>query len=156
MYPKMIKAFLSVFLLVSAAAGADGYSDFAAELVDFSGSFGSPPYDDPCAMLGKPTTMCRNAPYQNGGAQFCVKLVEPVYNVDVNEQKVVTTIKPGEYIVVKFHYEAMNYAGNYGGMDFIVFGNSYFEGGDVNDQTNMNSYLLAVGGYFEQIRVTVS
>lgn len=146
-----------VLLLLICPALAE-FSDFATEVVDYSGGFGPSPYDDPIAVLGKPSTVCKNGgPGSPPEPDFRVKLVEPAYNVDLNDEKVVTTINPGEYIVVKFDHKVVDYPGNLYGRDFIVFGNSGFDGdGDVNDSTNMNTYQLTIGGIFEEIKVSVS
>ena len=149
--------FAAVFLLTSTAFAK--FSDFASEVIDYNGSFGPLPYNDPCAVLGKPSTVCKNS----GGMgsppdpHFRIKLVEPAYNVDLDDEKVITTINPGEYITVKFDHKVVDYPGNLYGKDFIVFGNSYFyASGFVNDNTNMNTFPLTIGGEFEEIKISVS
>ncbi len=89
---------------------------------------------------------------------FRVKLVESAYDVDLNDKKVVTTLNPGRFIVVKFDHKVVDYPGNLYGIDFIVFGNSWFYGsGNVSDSTNMNTYILAPDeGQFGTIGVSVS
>jgi hypothetical protein len=149
--------FAAVFLLASTALAE--FSDFAIEVVDYSGSFGPSPYNDPCAVLGKPSTVCKNSGGMGSPSDpnFRVKLVEAAYNVDLNDKKVITTINPGEYITVKFDHKVADYPGDLYGRDFIVFGNPYFFGsGFVSDGTNMNAYQLTVGGQFEEIEVSVS
>lgn len=155
---------LVCFLIVFAAAPvpvALGVSDFASELVSYGGSFGPSPYNDPCAVLGKPSTVCKNIPGGEPGLKldpnFRVKLVESAYNVDLNDKKVVTKLNSGATIVVKFDHKVVDYPGNLYGIDFIVFGNSWFEGiGNISDSINMNTYALKSGGQFEQIEVSVS
>ncbi len=147
---------LVCFLIILAATSvALGISDFASDLVSYGGSFGPSPYNDPCAVLGKPSTVCKNLgrPEPN----FRVKLVESAYYVDLNNKKVVTTLNPDANIVVKFDHKVVDYPGNLYGIDLIVFGNSWFGGpGNVNDSTNMNTYMLTNGGQFERIEVSVS
>ncbi len=136
-------------------------NDFAVEVVDYSGNFGSSPYDDPNSVIGHPAARCQNLqlppPYGAPDPNFRVKLVEPAYNFDLNGNKVITTINPGEYIVVKFNHKVVDYPGNLYGQDFIVFGNSnIFGSGNISDANNMNTYKTAVDGQFEEIRVSVS
>jgi len=146
-----------VLLLLTCTAVAE-FSDFATEVVDYSGGFGPSPYDDPNAVLGKPSTVCKNGGMDSPPEpDFRVKLVEAAYNVDLGDEKVVTTINPDEYITVKFDHKVVDYPGNLYGRDFIVFANSCFQGIDpVNNSTNMNTYQLTIGGQFEQIKVSVS
>lgn len=147
--------FVCFLIILLAAPVALGVSDFASELVGYSGSFGPSPYNDPCAVLGRPATVCKNF----GGTEpnFRVKLVEPAYYVDLNDKKVVTWLNPDEFIVVKFDHKVVDYPGNLYGIDLIVFGNSAFAGtGNISDSTNMNTYTLTNGGWFEQIEVSVS
>jgi len=142
-------------VMLAVIAPAMGVSDFASEVVSYSGSFGPSPYNDPCAVLGKPATVCKNL----GGTEpnFRVKLVEPAYYVDTNNRKVITTLNPGDFIVVKFDHKVVDYPGNLHGIDLIVFGNSCFVGsGNISDSTNMNIYTLTNDGQFEPIEVSVS
>lgn len=143
-------------LIVLAAVNASmGISDFAYELVGYSGSFGSSPYNDPCAVLGKPATICKNLGQPD--PDFRVKLIEPAYYLDLNDKKVVTTLNPGETITVKFDHNVVDYPDNLYGIDLIVFGNSCFGGsGNLSDATNMNAYTLTSDGQFEQVEVSVS
>ena len=149
--------FAAIFLFASTAFAE--FSDFASEVVSYSGSFGPSPYNDPCAVLGKPSTICKNGGIDSPPEpNFRVKLVESAYYVDLNDKKVVTTLNPDAFIVVKFDHKVVDYPGNLYGIDLIVFGNSYFYfyGGNVNDSTNMNTCQLTVEGYFEAIEVSVS
>jgi hypothetical protein len=137
------------------SAGMSPHSDFAVEVVEYSGSFGPAPYDDPTAVLGKPTTRFTNLP---GWAQETsrAKLVEAVYNVDLDNNKVVTTIGFDEYIVVKFDHKVVDYPGNPYGQDLIVFGNAFFGGGTADDTTNMNTYMVSGSVNEEPVSVAVS
>ncbi|MHC4773137.1 MAG: hypothetical protein ACYS8S_06100 [Planctomycetota bacterium] len=134
------------------------YSDYATEVVEYSGQFGPSPYDEPNAILGKPATDFIDPGGMSGeDPERTAKLVEAVYNVDATGNKLITTILPDDYIVVKFDHKVVDYPGNLYGADFIVFGNSVFLGaGFVNQSTNMNTYLLTSGGIFEAVRVSVS
>jgi hypothetical protein len=141
--------------MLSTVSAAMGVSDFASEVVSYSGSFGTSPYNDPCAVLGKPATKCKN--FGRPEPNFRVKLAEPAYYVDLNDKKVVTTLNPGAVIVVKFDHKVVDYPGNLYGIDFIVFGNSCFVGADyISDSTNMNTYTLTNDDQFEAVEVAVS
>ena len=109
-------------------------------------------------MLGIPQQVCKNSTGGPPEPNFRVKLVEPAYDVDLNDKKVVTTLNQGATIVVKFDHKVVDYPGNLYGIDFIVFGNSWFFGsGNVSDSTNMNTYILApYYGQFGKIGVSVS
>lgn len=149
-----IKLICCLIALISAGT-ATGVSDFATELISYSGSFGPSPYNDPCAVLGKPATICKNLgePEPN----FRVKLVESAYYLDLNNNKVITKLNPGDTITVKFDHKVFDYPGNLYGIDLIIFGHSWFGGsGNVSDATNMNTYTIIDGGIFEQVEVSVS
>ena len=140
-----------------------GTSDFAVELVTYSGVFGDYPYHDPNAVLGKPSTGCLNNPADPRitDDDFRVKLVEPAYYLSLQQEPVITTIHPGEYIIVKFDHKVFDFPGNPYGQDLIVFGNTLFnvqlQLGDVlGDATNMNDILLTSPGGIEEIWVSVS
>ena len=156
---KLVFAILFVLTLVVLPATAA--SDFAAEVVAYAGLFGPSPYNDPSAVLGKPTARCLNNDPMSPQATFRVKLTEGAYNRDLSGEKVITTINPYEYIVVKFDHKVMDFPLNPYGQDLIVFGNSAFdiEGNTTtSDASNMNQVLLGnpAGGIFEAVQVSVS
>jgi hypothetical protein len=143
---KTLNLLLILIILFSTNSFADQvYSDFAIELIGCNGDFGSAPYDNPCSVLGKPATNCKNMPGSWGLNNFRVKLVEAAYNIDLENKKVITTINPGEYIVVKFDHKVVDYPGNLYGKDFIVFGNSFFTGSGVyiDDNANMGQFTIS-------------
>lgn len=150
-------------MLLVFTAKAFSVSDFAVEVVDYSGGFGPFPYDDPNAVLGKPATQCINDDPDINDPVFRVKLIEAAYNLDLNRQKVITTINPGEYIVVKFDHKIVDFPLNPYGQDFIVFGNAAFkvqlqQGRYVGDGANMNTLQITAPAEvsFEEIWVSVS
>ena len=150
---------LLLLVVIAASSAAMAISDFAVEVVDSSGVFGASPYDDPSAVLGKPATQCINSDPMTPDPTFRVKLVEGAYHLDLDEKKVITTINPGEYIVVKFDHKVMDYPANPYGQDLIVFGNSAFDmtGSQTSsDATNMNTAILTAGGIFDTVLVSVS
>lgn len=148
----MIASAMATIAVQSVAA--DDESPYATEVVSYNGSFGNSPYDSPGAVLGKPTT---DVSYW--GDEFKVKLVEPAYGYDPYDNKVITTLNNGADIVVKFDHHVMNDSANPYGIDFIVFGNSFFVGnGYVNDSTNMSTYMLTnpASCFSENVTVSVS
>ena len=152
-----INAFVTVVItsvVLSAVTIGDvgNYSDYAVEVVEYSGQLGDSPYDDPDSLLGKPAS-----DFKESGAVTKVKLVEAAYNVGADDNKLITTIKPDAYVIVKFDHKVVDCPGNLYGADIIVFGNSAFFGnGYVSDLTNLNTYCLTSGGTFESVQISVS
>ena len=133
---------------VSIIVGTAGeHSPWAAEVVDYKGPLGSSPYDDPNAVLGKPSTR---------GPGFRIKLVEPAYATYPMGNKLITSLEPGAYITVKFDHPVVNDPNNPYGIDLLVFGNSFFTGGGVSDNSNMDEYTLKGGIFEEPVTVAVS
>ena len=134
-------------------------SPYAVEVVDYGSPLGGGTYGDPDAVLGKPSTQCKNMGWPSSDP-FHVKLVEAAYNVDLNNENVITTINSGGYITVRFDHQVMNDPDNPYGIDFLVFGNAFFTGtgGFVNDSADMNSYMLSnpAGCFSEPVSIAVS
>jgi hypothetical protein len=136
-------------------------SPYATELVYASPSLsGNSLYNDPYAVLGAPATNFNSG---WGGKTSRVKLVEPAYNVGLNGEKLITTLRRDQVIVVGFDNPIENDPRNPYGIDFLVFGNAMYTGsGSVSDATNMNTYMLSGGGvfngggWFEEALVSVS
>ncbi|MHC4574296.1 MAG: hypothetical protein ACYS76_09230, partial [Planctomycetota bacterium] len=113
--------FVAAFVAVS--SGLVWGSDFATEVVNCRGPFGVSPYDEPCSVLGKPTTWI----YDDWDElTYACSLVFPACLTDPNGNKLVATINEGAKIVVKFDHKVADDPGNRYGTDFIVFGNSAF------------------------------
>jgi hypothetical protein len=130
-------------------------SPYATEVVAYQGPFGSSPYNDSAAVLGKPSLQFKNSWGQVPTGR--VKLVEPAYNVGLNDEKLITTLNSGSFITVKFDHKVMDDPHNPFGIDFLVFGNAMFPGsGWVDDSTNMNTYMLTGGIWAEDVTVSVS
>ena len=156
-----LKAFLVGMAVIMLAAPAFA-SPFATELVSYSSSLtGSSLYNDPYAVLGAPSTNFANT--WGSATTGRVKLVEPAYNVGLDGKKLITTLNTNQEIVVKFDHQVENDPNNPYGLDFLVFGNSFYTGsGTVSDASNMNTYMLSGGstfngaGWFENVVVSVS
>lgn len=136
------------------------FSDFAVEVVDAQGNFSDAGlYKDPQAVLGKPSLDCRKGSLPE--PTYRVKLVQPAFNRSDTGEKVVTTIDPGESIVVKFDHPVVDFPGNPFGQDFIVFGNAYFLTTTttyVDDDEDINLLWLTTpaAAYVEGVTVSVS
>lgn len=155
---KLMMVVLIVAMLSTPAFGAY----YATELVYYSDSLtASTLYNDPNAVIGAPATNFANTWGSNPTAR--VKLVEPAYNVDLEGNKLITTLNANQEIVVGFDHQVENDSNNPYGVDFLVFGNSFYTGsGTVSDDTNMNDYMFNYGstfeggGWFENVLVSVS
>ena len=135
-------------------------SDWATAVAGYS-KLGSPPYyDDPLAVLGKPTTLI----YEPGWppvppGTFHCSMVYPAQKTAPDGSKLVTTIKSGGYIIAQFDPPIYDDPQNWYGKDFIVFGNSMFAAnGTVTANTNMGTLTLMNGanGSWEPMTVSVS
>ncbi|MHC4552515.1 MAG: hypothetical protein ACYSUT_07095 [Planctomycetota bacterium] len=152
---------ISIIFFLLASLYALAVSDYAVEVIDSFGVFGPSPYDDPDAVLGKPSTQCLNNDPMAASDSFRVKLTEGVYNTGLEGDKLIATINPYEYIVVKFDHKVVDFPLNPYGQDLIVFGNAAFdiEGNQtISDQTNMNQVFMTnpATGIFEVVNVSVS
>lgn len=133
---------------------------FAVEIVAAQGPFGASPYDDPAALLGMPSTNFYDpwGGWSGGTKERRVKLVEPAYNLDVNQtRKLITTLPEAGSVVVRFEQPIPDDPAHPYGIDLLVFGNAFYtSSGFVNDSTDMNTLMLAGGGFFEPMKVSVS
>ncbi|WP_211248533.1 VPLPA-CTERM sorting domain-containing protein [Desulfobulbus elongatus] len=150
-----LQAVLAGMALAATASLAQA-SPYATELIAYSSDLTSSSlYNNPYAVLGAPTTNFKNT--WGSAATARVKLVEPAYNVDLNGDKVITTLNTGSYIIAAFDHQVENDPNNPYGIDFLVFGNSFYVGnGSVSDATNMNTYTLTGGIFSEGVLVSVS
>ena len=147
--------FFVIMFFVSALCSAADYdaNDFAANVISYSGGLGGPPYDDPNAVLGKPTTWIKD----DGGKTFACSLVFPAYNVSPDGHKLILTLVPEANIVVGFDHNVGDDPGNPYGVDFIIFGNSAFQGsGYVDANTDMDTYRLISPASVNDERMVVS
>jgi len=151
--------------VLSAGHIALGESSFATEVVGYSTDLnGSGLYNDPSAVLGKPTTWFYD-PFHGGfppsPQNEHAKLVESAYNVGPAPEntKLLTSINNGSFITVKFDHRVENDSNNPFGIDLLVFGNQRYNivGGDyVDNDTNMNTLILTGGSVYERAVISVS
>jgi hypothetical protein len=127
--------FLSVICL---AADYDA-SDFAVNVISYSGNLGTPPYNVPNSVLGKPTTWIK----ASAAETFACSLVYPAWNKAPDDSKLILTLLNDANIVVGFDHNVGDDPANPYGIDFIVFGNCAFQtSGYVYPNTDMDTYRL--------------
>lgn len=137
---QIISLVVCFFFAVTSNAYNYDPNNFATEVFSSKGPFGGSPYDDPYSVLGKPTTKIYDA---WSFEIYSCSLVYPAWATDPNGDKLITTLDNGSEIVIKFNHKVADDPGNPYGVDFIVFGNSFFEGnGWIEDDTNMEQYFL--------------
>ena len=84
--------------------------------------------------------------------------MEAAYNLDLTQtHKLITTLNEGSSIVVRFEQPIQDDPAHPYGIDFLVFGNSFYTADDsVNDSSDMNTLMLVGGGFYEPMKVSVS
>ncbi len=131
----------AIMFFVSALCSAADYdaNDFATDIISYSGVLGPSPYDDPNAVLGKPTTLVK----ESATKTFACSLVYPAWNTAPDGSKLIITLDIGAEIIVGFGHNIGDDPGNPYGIDFIIFGNPAFQGnGSVDANTDMDTYRL--------------
>jgi hypothetical protein len=148
---------LSAGLLCLSAAyqASAGYvyrpDDFAVEVIDSVGLPGTGLYNDPQAILGRPTLA-----YVTGGTSHRVSVVEPAFNLSPDGGKVVTTLALNTQITVRMGRKVYDDPNNPYGIDLLVYGNSFFAGsGGAAGTGNLNTFILS-GVAAEAVKVSVS
>ena len=133
---------LTSLVLLVIIAGPLCASDFATDLISYSGAFGAVPYDDPYAVLGEPTTLIKRSDTDI----FACSLVYSAWNTAPDGTKLVVTLDAGDEIVVGFDHKVSDDPANPFGIDFIVFGNTAFKtvlDNYIEPDTDMDQLLLA-------------
>lgn len=154
---------LVAVLLVAGFAAAQA-GPYGVEIIRAQGPFGEPPYDDPLALLGAPTTnfFDRFGALSGGTTNRRVKLVEPAFNVAPVTNGLLTpnlllTFGTNSEVILRLDAPATNHPANPYGIDLLVFGNAFYTPNTtVNDSTDMNTLWLAGGDLTEPVRIAVS
>lgn len=134
-------------------------SPFGVEVIAAVGPFGNSPYDDSASVLGMPSTDFFDpfGDFGGGTKERRVKIVEATFSTDARTNKIITTLEQGSSIIVRFDQAVTNNPANPYGVDFLVFGNSFYSSdGFVNDSADMNT-LNVMGSLFgEPLKISVS
>jgi len=133
-------------------------NDFAVQVVSSNGVDATAPYNDPTAILGRPTLTFVD--YYDGGATDRVSIVNDPYWKTPNGLDVVTEITNGGEMTVAMGRKVYHDASNPYGIDLIVFGNSFFSvsaiSGQVSDATDLDAAQLGSGIYGHPATISVS
>jgi hypothetical protein len=155
---------VAALIALALAPAATCASPFATQVVSTTGYPVGGLYGDPQAVLGAPTSSFIDPFFDFGqNTTFNASLVNGPFNTDTLANPVVTTVNVGQELIVSFDSAIIdNPLANNFGIDFIVFGNSFFQatggsgaGGDVTPTDNMENITLASFAG-EQITVSVA
>ncbi len=134
------------------------YNDFAIQVVSSSGMSSTPPYNDPTAILGRPTLNFVDV--FDGGGTNRTSIIDPPYNVVPDGSNVIAEIEAGGQITVMMGRKVYHDPNNPYGIDLIVFGNSFFSASDtsgtISDLTDLDTAELSSGIFGHSATVSVS
>ena len=143
-------ALASLTLLVGVAPAAHS-QQFASSVAAFSSLSTNPPYSDPKAALGQPTTLV-NGIYDSPPGTYHRSMVYTAYNTDPNGNNLLVSLGSSGQgsLTVKFDQTPITHSDSHWfGEDFIVFGNQGFVGnGFVTPTTDMTQYHIDDGSTF--------
>jgi hypothetical protein len=169
MASRRVKNFREIFFIVivfvvimSSNILAD--SPFATSVISSSGLAGDGIYNDPVAVLGKPSTWIYDPGYDDPVYGYpesttACSMVNSAWNTDPSGNKLIVSMAEADEIVVGFDHSIQDDAANPYGLDFIVFGAYAFIGSDwVTEDTDMATYTITDGSLtsFDDFAVTVS
>ncbi len=133
-------------------------NDFAAQVISTNNIYPNSPYNDPTAVLGRPTL--KFIDYFGGNIVDRTKIIEAPYWTDPNSNNVITEISANGQITVKLGRKVYDDPNNPYGIDFIVYGNSFFSAsgvsGAVSDKTDLDVASLSSGFFGHPTTVSVS
>jgi hypothetical protein len=128
-------------------------NDFAVQVVSANGISTSPPNDQPGSVLGAPT-LCFYDPF-DGDVTDRVSIIDPPFNVTPGGNDVITVINTGGELTVQMGHKIYANTSHPYGVDFIVYGNSFFDGlsgplggGFINDKTDLSAVILTDNASF--------
>ena len=162
--PSLLLGFLGV--LTIAVSTARGYTydpnDFAVEVVSSVGLGSTTDVDDPAAVLGRPVLKFDASANPFVTVLQRTKLVQAPFNVNPNGDNVLATLSLNTAITVRMGRRVEDDPANPFGVDFIVFGNAFFQHTTfetVSDLTDLNTLLLnnpATAFLDDKVKVSVS
>jgi hypothetical protein len=133
-------------------------NDFAIQVISSSNVYSASPYNDPTAILGRPTL--NFVDIFDGGGSNRTSIIDPPYNVAPDGSNVIAEIDAGGEITVMMGRKVYHDPNNPYGVDLIVFGNSFFSASDtsgaVSDSTDLDTAELSSGIYGHSATVSVS
>ncbi len=118
-------------------------NDFATQITSTSNVYSGSPYNDPTAMLGRPTLKFYDSFL--GGTTDRVSVINPPFNVTPSGGNVITEISSNGQITVNMGRKIYDDPGNPYGIDFIIYGNSLLTSstGSANDNTDLSTALVS-------------
>ena len=133
-------------------------NDFAVQVISSSNVLTTAPYNNPNAVLGRPALTFFDV--FDGGGTNRVSIIDDPYNVAPGGADLITEISEGGQITVKMGRKVYHNASDPYGIDFIVFGNSFFSAsgtsGTISDSTDLDLATLSTGIFGHSTTVSVS
>jgi hypothetical protein len=133
-------------------------NDFAVQIVGTNGVATTAPYNNPAAILGRPTLTFVD--YYDGGITNRTSIIDDPYWKSPSGQDVITEISAGGEVTLAMGRKVYHDPNNPYGIDLIVFGNSFFSvsgiTGDVSDATDLDTAQLGSGLFGHATTVSVS
>ncbi len=171
---RSLAIFRCFIIVILCSAGVCRASEFATTLIYAGGTFGPYPYNDPCSILGEPTSwIYDNDSYYKYNTFVACSMVYGAWNTGFNDpnkpgdpnnpstpkKQLIVTLGPGSSIIVGFDHKVLDEPDNPYGMDLIVFGNAAFTiQGAVDPNSDMDTLCLSsVGSVIaEKVKVQVA
>ncbi len=128
-------------------------NDFAIQVISTNGIDSVSPYNDPTAILGPPALQFFD-PY-DGDVTDRVSVIDPIFNVTPSGSNTLAVIENGGQITVQMGQKIYADPHHPYGVDFIIYGNSFFESisgvsGIISDNTDLSAATLkssAIAGH---------
>ncbi|MDQ2986596.1 MAG: PEP-CTERM sorting domain-containing protein [Armatimonadota bacterium] len=131
---------------------------FASSVVEAHGLGGDPFYNDPNAMLGRPTLWNRDEFGGGPKQRVATSIAYGPWQLDDQGNNVVTSIPVGGHVIVSFDEPILDDPSNWYGLDFTVYGNaSFLSDGYVEWNTNLETLTITGPDVFaEPTEVSIS
>jgi hypothetical protein len=150
-----MKTLLILSILVPFGANAQM---FANNVVEAVGLGADPFYNDPNAMLGRPTIWNRDEFGGGPKERVATSIGYAPWQMDDQGNNVITTIPTDGHVIVSFDEPIIDDPLNWYGMDFTVYGNaSFLTSGYIEWNTNLEDITITSPDVFaEPMQVSVS